>query len=98
MLKPTPLIPRFRQGGVVLKVIRLVIGIVMTGLGFLGIGFGILAIIDPIGTQMADDHNPFATPPPLSERILLTVVYAASFLIGLWLIFAPRWKAKRQGM
>jgi hypothetical protein len=55
-----------------MKTIRLAFGILLSLFGLMGIFFGVLSMVDPICAQLADDHNPFAKPPTISESIRVT--------------------------
>jgi hypothetical protein len=77
-----------------LKIIRYIFGAGLSLFGLLGFAFGILSAFDPIGAQLADDHNPMATPLTLSESIRVIALYIVILLIGLGLLFAPLWKRK----
>ena len=57
-----------------MRIIRLAFGILLSLFGLMGIFFGVLSIYDPIGAQLADDHNPFAKPPTISESIRVTAL------------------------
>jgi hypothetical protein len=63
-----------------------VIGGAMTLFAFLGVGVGILAMLEPVGTKMADDSDPLGTPPNLTESLLLTLLYALIGAFGIWLV------------
>ncbi len=55
-------------------------------MGFLGIGFGIIALIDSIGSKMSDDADPLGVPDSLEVSLFKTGVYFLIFLLGiLWL-------------
>jgi len=57
-------------------------------------GFGamisVLALVDPIGAQMADDADPFATPPGSDGLWLRLAVSLALLGLGLWLFLHRR--------
>lgn len=46
----------------------------------------LVGLLDPAGSQMANEADPFDTPPPASESIVALVVCAALFALGLWLV------------
>ncbi len=77
-----------------MKIIRLAFGILLSLFGLMGIFFGVLSIYDPIGAQLADDHNPFATPPNISESIRVTALYVFILLAGILLLFGPAFKRR----
>jgi len=77
-----------------MKIVRITTGVLLFILGSLGILAGIVSIVDPIGTQMADDHNPFGKPPVLTESILITAFYTLVFLTGVLLLIWPKIKTR----
>ena len=48
---------------------------ILVVLGLLGVTFGVLAIVDPVGSKAADDADPFGTPPTRRESLRITLVY-----------------------
>jgi hypothetical protein len=50
----------------------------------------ILALVDPMGTQMANDGDPSATPPGWREHAMWLGIIAAMSAAGWWLIFGGR--------
>jgi hypothetical protein len=68
------------------KIIRISIGIALGLFGFLGVAFGILAMIDPVGAKGSDDGDPFGTPPTFFFSLLLTIAYLAITSAGIFLI------------
>jgi len=61
-----------------------IIGVVLVVAGIAGVLVGILAMVDPIGTKMADDGDPFGVPPSFLGSLLTTVVCAAVAAGGFW--------------
>ncbi len=70
------------------------LGIILVGLSlstlalilfFVAIG----AIIDPVGTQMANDNNPLGKPPAQFSNIVLCLVSVGLFFSGCYLV---KWK------
>ena len=59
-------------------------------LGALGSAVGVLAILDPVSAQMADNHNPFATPPSHIESFLFFLVFVSLVAAGVYMW----WKLK----
>ncbi len=74
--------------------LRICLGCIFLLFGFLGVGFGIIEIIDPVGSKMADDNDPLGVPPSFGESLFITCVYALIFIIGTWLVLG--FKAKRR--
>ena len=70
----------------IIKFIRITTGAVLMLVSSFGILFGIVAMIDPIGSKMADDSNPFGVPPSFIESLSLMLMYLLFFILGLWLV------------
>lgn len=73
------------------KIIRIIFGSFLTLFGMFGIFFGIIAIIDPIATKMADDSDPFGVPPTFLGSLFLTLFYVLILILGLNLISDFKW-------
>ena len=63
------------------------VGLALVGLAFLGSGLSLIAIVDPAGTKMADDNDPFGVPPSLSQSMTTFVVCVAVGILGALLIW-----------
>ncbi len=55
----------------------------------------VVAILDPVGTKMADDSDPFGEP---SSKISSAVMGAASFAVGIGGIFLAFRRSKKRPM
>jgi hypothetical protein len=78
-----------------IKWLGLILGCFLSMFGVLGVGLGILDILDPVGTKMADDSDPFGTPHTLTESLTFTAVFATVLLSGvLLMIVSYRHKEK----
>jgi hypothetical protein len=73
-----------------LRFARLSFGILLLALGVMGVFFSFLAIVDPVGAQLAADHNPFATPPSAAQSLLVMGGYVLVAALGSWLLFNKR--------
>ena len=62
-------------------------GIVLSVVGFLGVIVAALGLIDPAGTKLADDGDPFGSPDPWYVGALIFGAFAACAVVGLWLLF-----------
>jgi hypothetical protein len=62
--------------------------------GFLGLGLSVVALLDPVGTKMADDSDPFGTPPSLIESLFSTLISVGIFSLGIWLVVKSSKKTK----
>ena len=55
---------------------RAFVGCVLLGLAVLLFGLEIVALVDPVGTKMADDADPFGPPPPWYSHVVGFAVIA----------------------
>ena len=68
---------------------------VLTGGAFILVGLAgcvlsLIAIIDPVGTKMADDNDPFGVPPTLAESLGMLASFTVAVAVGtcvLWLVW-----------
>jgi hypothetical protein len=65
---------------------RRVAGALLLTSGLLSALIYVIALLDPVGTKLADDGDPFGTPPPASESITGLLVCVALAAVGLWLL------------
>jgi hypothetical protein len=65
---------------------RVGLGYLLAIFGFLGTGFGIIGILDPVGSKMADDSDPLGPPLPFVQALVLTLIYVGMLCLGIWLI------------
>ena len=76
-----------------LRVISGLVGLALIGLSLLGSGVSVIAIVDPVGTKMADDNDPFGVPPSLSQSFVMLAVCIAIGVLGallIWLVCRRR--------
>jgi hypothetical protein len=69
--------------------VRIIIGafgFILLFVDLIGIPIALLAIFDPVGTQMADDNNPFGTPTSLFGSILLLLFCLSIGVVGGFLV------------
>ena len=62
------------------------IGCLVSALGLGIVIFGLLAVADPQGAQLANDSNPFGAPPSTSQLLLHVAVGVALLTFGIWLV------------
>ena len=65
---------------------RKLMGILMLAAGAIGVIVCVISIVDPVGTQLADDGAPFVAPLSAWRSIVLTLAYAALAAAGAWLL------------
>lgn len=58
------------------RLLLLLGGILVCFVGLAGMAVGVIAILDPVGTKMADDSDPFGPPPSILGSIVITIVFA----------------------
>lgn len=66
-----------------------VVGYLGSSLGAGILVFALLAMADPGGAQLADDHDPFGPPPSIGELPCQVAIGAGLLASGIWL--AARW-------
>ena len=62
------------------------IGYLLSALGIGIVIFGLLAVADPPGTQLANDSDPFGVPPSTVEVLMHIGVGVAAAALGAWLV------------
>ncbi len=67
-------------------VLRSVFGLLLAFIGAVFFAVSVMALLDPVGTQMADDSNPFGTPPPWYAAALGILISGAVAGAGVWLL------------
>lgn len=63
------------------------IGVIFSLHGLLGVLVSIVAIIDPVGTQLANDSDPFGVPPTQTESLQILAGYFFLLSLGVWILF-----------
>jgi len=67
------------------RIVCMLSGLSLLLFGALGTFVGIVAIVDPIGTKLADDGDPFGVPPTTTESAFMLLMYLALMSLGVWL-------------
>jgi hypothetical protein len=75
-----------------LRIIARIVGLFLLIGGLIAVAVGLLCIIDPVGCKMADDADPFGTPPSLLSSLLILLVYLGVSGVGAFLV----WKSGRK--
>ena len=65
-------------------------GVVFILLGILGVFFGLIEMIDPVGSKMSDDADPFGVPRSFSETLNLICFWGILLLLGMWLLLSSK--------
>lgn len=78
-----------------MKALKAISGAVFLAFGLFGCAVTFFAIIDPVGTQLADENNPFGTPPNIASSLTRLMVYGAISVLGAYLL--SRLKSSRHG-
>ena len=63
-----------------------VIGYLISALGLGVVIFGLLALADPTGSQLANDSDPFGTPPSGAQVLVQVAIGAVGLILGIWLV------------
>jgi hypothetical protein len=74
------------------RIIARIFGLLLLIGGLVATGVGLLCIIDPVGCKLADDADPFGTPPSLLSSLLILLVYLGVSGVGAFLV----WKSGRK--
>ncbi|MBI5554256.1 MAG: hypothetical protein HY920_00170 [Elusimicrobia bacterium] len=77
-----------------MKYLKVFFGLSLSLFGIAGIFFGLIGIINTIGSKMADDGGPFSAPISTGGSIVITVGYILVLIFGLWLVKAVFRKKK----
>jgi len=75
-----------------MKILRSIGGSLLLFSGSIGVLISILTILDPAGTKMADDGDPFGAPPSFWELGTALIVWLVVMILGLFLVFRLRGK------
>ncbi|MFN7944028.1 MAG: hypothetical protein U0Z53_01530 [Blastocatellia bacterium] len=76
------------------RYLRLTIGGLALLLGGIALPFELLALIDPVGTKMSDDGDPFGPPPGWQQHAIYLTVIGCLFLLGFVLLHRKTSKPK----
>ena len=74
--------------------IRIGLGLTLAMFGLFGVVVGIGALVDPVGTKMADSADPFGTPLSFTETLVLMAIYATLTVLGWWIAIFPHKRKK----
>jgi ABC-type Fe3+ transport system permease subunit len=74
----------------VVFVVRVALGVMLILVGLIGVTLGVLGVIDPVGSKMADDNDPLGVPHSLLESLLIAGAFAAVLVTGCWMTFLRR--------
>jgi hypothetical protein len=74
------------------KIAAGVLGLSLLLGGLVASAVALLCITDPVGCKMADDGDPFGTPPSLLSSLLVLLVYLGVSGVGAFLV----WRSARK--
>ncbi len=74
------------------KIVARVSGLFLLISGLIGSAVALLSILDPVASKLADDGDPFGTPPSRFDSLLILLVYFGAFCVGAFLV----WKSGRK--
>jgi hypothetical protein len=66
--------------------VRFIIGSLLAIVGLVFFLVSLVALFDPVGTQMADDSDPFGPPPPWYAAVVSGIVSGGIAASGMWLL------------
>jgi len=75
------------------KRIGILLGSMLLIFGAAGVIFAVIGIVDPVGSKLADDGDPFGVPPSLSDSLWMLAAYfgvGAAGALLLWSCFRKR--------
>lgn len=72
-----------------MSLIRTLVGLSLSTLALILFFVAIVAMLDPVGTQMANDNDPFGKPPSQLSSIVLCLLSVGLFFVGGYLM---KWK------
>ncbi|MFA6563375.1 MAG: hypothetical protein WCV00_15815 [Verrucomicrobiia bacterium] len=72
-----------------MKAVSITAGIGLVLLSLVACGAYLIAIVDPVGTKMADDNDPFGPPPSRLYSVSGLVISAVIGAAGVYLIWKP---------
>ena len=79
-----------------LHILSKVGGFILAAFGLLGSIFWTYALMDPAGSQLAYDADPFGTPPGTLESSLWLAAWLVALVAGCWLWLRPRKRQHRE--
>ena len=65
--------------------IRRVLGVILMVIGGIATPVCVLGLMDPVGTKMADDGDPFGAPPSTTSGVIGVGLSLAVVVVGVWL-------------
>lgn len=65
--------------------LSLLAGLGLAVAGVVGVLLSLIAIVDPVGTTMGADADPFGAPPTTVAAALTLLVCLAMAVVGIWL-------------
>ena len=77
---------------VAMKILGTIAGGILLVVGLVGSGVGVFALLDPSGTKMSDDADPFGPAPSILNSSLLLCFYLFIAGVGVFLL----WKSLRK--
>ena len=70
-----------------MKILSTIFGGIFLVVGLAGSGVGVFALMDPRGTKMSDDADPFGMPPSVLKSSLMLCAYLLIAVIGAFLLW-----------
>jgi UPF0716 family protein affecting phage T7 exclusion len=74
------------------KIVACVSGVFLLISGLIASAIALLSILDPVASKLADDGDPFGTPPSRLDSLLILLVYFGVSCVGAFLV----WKSGRK--
>jgi len=74
------------------KIVARVLGVFLLLSGLFGTAVALFSIVDPVASKMADDGDPFGTPPSLLNSLTILLVYLGVSGVGAFVV----WRSVRK--
>lgn len=69
------------------KIVARVSGLFLLISGLIASAIALLSILDPVASKLADDGDPFGTPPSRLASLLILLVYFGASCVGAFLVW-----------
>lgn len=73
-----------------MRAVRTFLGWMVASIGAGVLLVALLALVDPVGSQLANDSDPFGIPASATEALILAGSGLVTLLLGVWLV-PGRW-------
>jgi hypothetical protein len=71
-----------------MRIVLALLAVLLILAGLLIVLVGVIAVLDPVGTKLADDNDPFGPPPPRWQGAVATIVGLGVISTGIGAVVA----------